>query len=62
MAVHAFLCFPETAGKPLEEMEEIFANGVPAWKTSVQFTAGRRLERGERDVKEVPTDFEHKEA
>lgn len=33
MTVHIFFAFPETAGKTLEEVDEIFASGVPAWKT-----------------------------
>ncbi|KAN0061336.1 high affinity glucose transporter [Thecaphora frezii] len=33
MTVHVFLAFPETAGKSLEEVEEIFQSGVPAWRT-----------------------------
>lgn len=33
MTVHVFLAFPETAGKTLEEVDEIFQSGVPAWKT-----------------------------
>ncbi|KAH8812422.1 MFS transporter [Xylogone sp. PMI_703] len=49
MAVHSFLCFPETAGKPLEEIEEMFASGVPAWKTHGSFSTSRLLERGEFD-------------
>lgn len=33
MTIHVFLAFPETAGKTLEEVDEIFQSGVPAWKT-----------------------------
>lgn len=47
MAIHAFLCFPETAGKPLEEIEEIFYFNTPAWKTRAEFASGRRMEKGE---------------
>ncbi|KAI9757170.1 MAG: DNA-directed RNA polymerase [Chaenotheca gracillima] len=32
--VHAFLGFPETAGKTLEEIDHIFNSGVAPWKTS----------------------------
>ncbi|CAL5872032.1 uncharacterized protein PFLUO_LOCUS6289 [Penicillium psychrofluorescens] len=48
MAIHSFLCFPETAGKPLEEVEEIFALNTPAWKTKGGFAQGREMEKGER--------------
>lgn len=33
MTIHVFFAFPETAGKTLEEVDEIFTSGVPAWKT-----------------------------
>lgn len=33
MTIHVFLAFPETAGKSLEEVDEIFQNRTPAWKT-----------------------------
>ncbi|KAG4422956.1 hypothetical protein IFR04_003868 [Cadophora malorum] len=60
MFIHVFFLFPETAQKPLEEVEEIFADdtpgsikylGTPAWKTHVD-THTRRLERGEMDAEE----------
>ncbi|PWW77640.1 general substrate transporter [Tuber magnatum] len=35
MTVHAFFCFPETAGKSLEEIEAMFQEGLPPWKTRV---------------------------
>ncbi|KAG0125073.1 general substrate transporter [Tuber indicum] len=35
MTVHVFFCFPETAGKGLEEIESMFQEGLPAWKTRV---------------------------
>ncbi|RPB01546.1 general substrate transporter [Choiromyces venosus 120613-1] len=35
MTVHVFFFFPETAGKSLEEIEAMFEEGVPAWKTRV---------------------------
>ncbi|KAF2758970.1 sugar transporter [Pseudovirgaria hyperparasitica] len=40
MFVHVFFLFPETAGKPLEEVEEMFLEGVPAWKTGVGLKGG----------------------
>lgn len=49
MFVHVFFLFPETAGKKLEEVEELFASengikyiGVPAWKTRVGHVSTRR--------------------
>lgn len=33
MLVHVFFMFPETTGKPLEEVEAMFLEHVPAWKT-----------------------------
>jgi hypothetical protein len=35
MTLHVFFLFPETAGKTLEEVEEMFTQGIPAWKTGV---------------------------
>ncbi|SNX85857.1 probable High-affinity glucose transporter [Melanopsichium pennsylvanicum] len=35
MTIHVFLAFPETAGKTLEEVDDIFQSGVPAWKTRI---------------------------
>ena len=49
MAVHTFVFFPETAGKPLEEIEEMFALGERAWKTRNNFGTARRMEKGEFD-------------
>jgi len=60
MFIHVFFLFPETAQKPLEEVEEIFDDttagsikylGTPAWKTHVDRNT-RRLERGEMDEEE----------
>ncbi|CAI6340409.1 unnamed protein product [Periconia digitata] len=31
--VHMFLTAPETKGKTLEEMDDVFDSGIPAWKT-----------------------------
>jgi hypothetical protein len=60
MFLHVFFLFPETAQKPLEEIEYIFDDttpgsikylGTPAWKTRVDRNTGR-LERGELDLEE----------
>ncbi|KAF2087305.1 sugar transporter [Saccharata proteae CBS 121410] len=62
MWIHVFFLFPETAGKPLEEVEQMFTDydrgikylGIPAWKTHVYTGAARALERG--DVEKVGYD------
>ncbi|KAF9315275.1 hypothetical protein BG003_003187 [Podila horticola] len=33
MTIHVFFMFPETKGRTLEEMDEVFNSNVPAWKT-----------------------------
>ncbi|CCX30247.1 Similar to High-affinity glucose transporter; acc. no. P49374 [Pyronema omphalodes CBS 100304] len=43
MSIHVFLAFPETAGKTLEEVESMFAEHVPAWKTRVGKTKDSEL-------------------
>ena len=40
-----FFVFPETSGKTLEEVEELFLVGVPAWKTRVDYRGVVRAER-----------------
>jgi hypothetical protein len=69
MALHTFFFFPETAGKTLEDIEEMFLAGTPAWKTSVDRNSKRR-EAGEfiddsekglkrRHIEESPVRAEH---
>lgn len=64
--IHTFLLFPETAGKTLEEVENIFEDpngikyiGTPAWKTKVKTHHTRALEKGKFDLEKadhpVPT-------
>ncbi|KAK3830301.1 MAG: general substrate transporter [Linnemannia gamsii] len=36
MTIHVFFMFPETKGRTLEEMDELFNSDVPAWKTRSQ--------------------------
>jgi sugar porter (SP) family MFS transporter len=54
MTVHVFFIFPETAGKSLEEVEQMFTDpkgikwlGTPAWRTGVQ----KRTLENEGDMK-----------
>lgn len=56
MFVHVFFMFPETAGKTLEEVNEIFTDpngpryiGTPAWKTRVSTRRTLAEEHGEID-------------
>lgn len=48
MTIHVFFMFPETKGRTLEEMEELFNSDIPAWKT--QALPGSRLDR---DIEEI---------
>ncbi|KAJ5785346.1 uncharacterized protein N7503_010558 [Penicillium pulvis] len=57
MWVHVFFMFPETAGKTLEETEQIFEDpngipyiGTPAWKTSHDSKRTAAAERGDVEV------------
>jgi len=47
MIIHIFFMFPETAGKTLEEVEEMFLSGTKAWNTKVQYANVRRAEMGD---------------
>lgn len=42
-----FLTAPETKGKTLEEMDDVFDRGIPAWKA---VPAGSRLDQIQRDI------------
>ncbi|KAG0055139.1 hypothetical protein BGZ83_009551 [Gryganskiella cystojenkinii] len=48
MTIHVFFMFPETKGRTLEEMEELFNSDIPAWKT--QALPESRLDR---DIDEI---------
>ena len=45
--IHMFLTAPETKGKTLEEMDDVFDSGLPAWKSVPK---GSRLDQLERDI------------
>ncbi|CAK7215991.1 high affinity glucose transporter [Sporothrix bragantina] len=45
--IHMLLTAPETKGYTLEEMDEVFDSGVPAWK---RYKKSTRLEDLERDI------------
>ncbi|KAF2838296.1 general substrate transporter [Patellaria atrata CBS 101060] len=54
MFVHVFFMFPETAGKPLEEVEAMFTDphgpkyiGTLAWKTRVHYGDAAKMEHGD---------------
>ncbi|KAL1991246.1 hypothetical protein VTN49DRAFT_5750 [Thermomyces lanuginosus] len=53
MTVHVFFCFPETAGKTLEEVEDIFTFKVKPWNTKVEYHRSRKLEAGEVQADKV---------
>ncbi|KAK2813669.1 hypothetical protein FQN50_000067 [Emmonsiellopsis sp. PD_5] len=57
MTLHVFLAFPETAGKSLEAVEEMFVSGTKAWKTHVITKEAIAFERG--DIEEAKETFAH---
>jgi sugar porter (SP) family MFS transporter len=48
MTIHVFLMFPETKGRTLEEMDDVFSSDLPAWKTR-----GLPASKFEADVEHV---------
>ena len=67
MFLHVLFAFPETAGKTLEEVEQMFTDplgpkyiGTPAWKTHKKFHDARLLETGQIDPEKM-AQFEHDE-
>jgi len=71
MFIHIFFIFPETSGKPLEQVEEIFDDttpdsirilGTPAWKTSVDRRRTVRFDRGEYDPEDKLGHISHEES
>jgi MFS family permease len=61
MTVHVFFLFPETAGKTLEEVEEIFLSDVKPWNTHVNWDRARREEAGEVDMERKLSYAHHQE-
>ena len=58
--IHMFLAAPETKAKTLEEMDEVFESGRPAWKTvkgSKLDDIARKIEEGDLKV-EIPGHIE----
>lgn len=51
-----FLTAPETKGKTLEEMDDVFDMGIPAWKTR---PAGSRLDQIQRDIEKGELKVHH---
>ena len=47
--IHMFLTAPETKGRTLEEMDDVFDSGIPAWKS---VKSESRLDRYQRDIEE----------
>jgi len=45
--IHMFLTAPETKGKTLEEMDDVFDSGLPAWKAVPK---GSRLDQLQADI------------
>jgi len=45
--IHMFLTAPETKGKTLEEMDEVFDSGLPAWRSVPK---GSRLDQLQKDI------------
>ncbi|KAI9885930.1 MAG: MFS sugar transporter [Watsoniomyces obsoletus] len=45
--VHMFVAAPETKGKTLEEMDEVFDTGRPAWRAALK---GSRLDQLQKDI------------
>ncbi|KAK5715235.1 high affinity glucose transporter [Elasticomyces elasticus] len=63
MTIHVFFMFPETAGKPLEQVTDMFEDpsgikyiGTPAWKTKNYYSTSARMEKGEGLEKRLSDD------
>ncbi|KAK2599423.1 hypothetical protein N8I77_011177 [Diaporthe amygdali] len=58
MTVHVFFFYPETAGKSLEEIDDVFESKTPAWRTGQLGTFQDRLQEVERKQGDVETTHE----
>ena len=47
--MHVWVAAPETKGKTLEEMEDVFEAGIPAWRRR---SSESRLDRIQRDIED----------
>ena len=54
--VHMFLTAPETKGKTLEEMDDVFDSGRPAWKAAPK---GSRLDELQADIEKGNLKISH---
>ena len=66
MFIHVYFMFPETAGKPLEEVVSIFEDpqglkliGTPAWKTKSGLGHGSNFETGHHDIESAKGTVAH---
>jgi hypothetical protein len=64
MTIHVFFMFPETAGKPLEEVNAMFEDphgikyiGTPAWKTRTYTNPDRMGNNGDLNEKRTSDEF-----
>jgi MFS family permease len=54
--IHIFLTAPETKGKTLEEMDDVFDSGRPAWKS---VKSGSRLDQIQSEIEKGTRKIEH---
>jgi len=54
--IHMFLTAPETKGKTLEEMDDVFDSGRPAWKS---VKSGSRLDQIQSEIEKGTRKIEH---
>ncbi|KAK4546357.1 hypothetical protein LTR36_002034 [Oleoguttula mirabilis] len=64
MTIHVYFMFPETAGKPLEDVTEMFEDpkgikwiGTPAWRTKNYYSTAVRMEHGAGAKKAFSHDY-----
>lgn len=54
--IHMFLTAPETKGKTLEEMDDVFDSGRPAWKGVPK---GSKLDQLQKDIETGNIKIQH---